>query len=356
MIEKIKFTNFRGFNYLEISDLKPLTLISGKNNVGKSSILEGIFLFYDHRNADCFEKLSRIRGIQPIADVSSLWEPIFFQMDTNSPIQIAVTNNNELSVLRYEKDKNFVIPKDINFPQNIMNQIISSVQSSYTLAYNYTYNSYQENGHFVISPNAQLQNINTNLTNNQIKPLPVVIYINSDSIRNNANLSDWLGKLEISGKKQQIIDILQIIDSRICDISTIAIGGQVMHYAKVDTQLLPLKLAGNGLNVLLFIISAIISNQNSIILIDEIENGFHYSIYSKLWQSIAQAAKESNCQIIATTHSYECILGAVDGISNNNRESDFCYFRIAKNVNNYKAYRYSDELLRTAITTDMEVR
>lgn len=78
-------------------------------------------------------------------------------------------------------------------------------------------------------------------------------------------------------------------------------------------KLLPLKLAGDGICKLLFILLAIIANPNSIILIDEIETGFHYSKYPKLWEVIANPARDYNCQIIATTHSYECIDGAIDG-------------------------------------------
>jgi hypothetical protein len=46
------------------------------------------------------------------------------------------------------------------------------------------------------------------------------------------------------------------------------------------------------------------------ILIDEIENGFHYSFYPKLWEIIGKLARETYCQVFATTHSYECIGGA----------------------------------------------
>ena len=158
------------------------------------------------------------------------------------------------------------------------------------------------------------------------------------------------------GKKQAVVDILKIVDSSISDITTIAINGQIQLYAKIKERLLPLKVAGDGLNKLLFIILAILVNPNSVILIDEIETGFHYSTYIQLWEAITVAAKENNCQIIATTHSYECIVSAIDGMENAGATEDFCYFRINKNNNNTIAYRYSNELLRTAITTDMEVR
>ena len=62
MIQNIQFENFRGFRKMTLSDLRPVTLISGKNNVGKSSILEGIFLFFDHISPDSFMKISQFRG------------------------------------------------------------------------------------------------------------------------------------------------------------------------------------------------------------------------------------------------------------------------------------------------------
>ena len=88
MIEYVKLENFRGFDSLELSKIRPVTLISGKNNVGKSSILEGIFLFLDHVSADSFGKLSRFRGLQPMTDAVGLWEPVFYQMDMNKTLKM----------------------------------------------------------------------------------------------------------------------------------------------------------------------------------------------------------------------------------------------------------------------------
>ena len=120
-------------------------------------------------------------------------------------------------------------------------------------------------------------------------------------------------------------------------------------------KLLPLKLAGDGINKLLFIVLSIIANPNSVILIDEIETGFHFSMYAKLWE-ISIVAQKNNCQIIATTHSYECINGAIDGIETANMQNAFCYYRIERADGENKAFRYSGDLVRSAINFSMEVR
>jgi hypothetical protein len=46
------------------------------------------------------------------------------------------------------------------------------------------------------------------------------------------------------------------------------------------------------------------------LLIDEIENGLHYSVLKKVWKAIAQYARKSNSQIVTTTHSWESIEAA----------------------------------------------
>ena len=117
-----------------------------------------------------------------------------------------------------------------------------------------------------------------------------------------------------------------------------------------------MRLAGDGMNRLLFIMLSIMENPNSIILIDEIETGFHYSMYPVLWEAIASAAQKSNCQVIATTHSYECVAGAAEGIEKADMRDNFCFFRLAQEKEGRVAYRYSEDLLQYALESNVDVR
>ena len=64
---------------------------------------------------------------------------------------------------------------------------------------------------------------------------------------------------------------------------------------------------GDGLGKFISFIITLLSQSNSIILIDEIENGIHYTNLDKLWEIILTISKEQNVQVFATTHSKECI-------------------------------------------------
>ena len=358
MIEQVVFENFRGFKRLVLTDLKPITLISGKNNAGKSSILEGLFLFFDHIVPESFSKINRFRGFISHVDSASLWETAFYQMNVHNPLQIFLTYEGVSASLKYVRDDTFIPSADMNVSQELQGQILSSAASSYTLKFKYQKADYIEEGHFIVGPMGVVRNMDTSVSPNTDQIMPFTQFINAAIINNNSDsfIAEWLGKLELEGRKQHIIKILKLIEPSIDDITTIVVNAKAQLFVKMNQQLLPLRLAGDGLNKLLFIVLSIAVNPHSIVLIDEIETGFHYSMLPGLWEIIAQTAFENHCQIIATTHSYECIVGAVDGIEKAKQQSAFCYYRLDKNLERNYAYRYSNDMLQTAVATDMEVR
>lgn len=357
MIKYIEMENFRGFSHLKMEDVKPITLISGMNNVGKSSVLDGLFLFFDHIAPDSFTKLNNFRGFPSVSEPKYLWEPIFHNLDTQKAVKIMLKLPEGNASLCYEKDASYIVPEDADVPQNMLTQFMSSTQSSYTLKFQYGYNDYHEAGHFIASPSGLWRNVDTSMKGNQIQFLPFTQFVNSVIVQATGDVAALLGNLELRGKKEELIEILKCIEPSISDITTImTIGGGAQIYVKINEHLLPVKLAGDGLNKLMFIILSIIAHPDSLILIDEIETGIHYSAYSDLWKAIAATTQKYHCQVIATTHSYECIVGAVNGLEEMSASEDFCYFRLDRQDEEIRVNRYSNELLRTAINSSLEVR
>lgn len=52
---------------------------------------------------------------------------------------------------------------------------------------------------------------------------------------------------------------------------------------------------------------ALVNSRNGILLVDEIENGLHYSAQPDVWRLIFRLASRLNVQVFATTHSWDCI-------------------------------------------------
>ena len=55
MINELSIKNFKILRDLKIPKLSPVTLIAGKNNVGKSTVLEAIFFSNSYAQSDTFQ-------------------------------------------------------------------------------------------------------------------------------------------------------------------------------------------------------------------------------------------------------------------------------------------------------------
>ena len=103
MIKDVSFKNFRGFKDLTLSDLRRITLISGKNNAGKSSVLEGVFLAMNYRAPDSFLALNAPRSLPVISSPTSLWAPLFHNLDMSREIEISMSFDSAPLAIRYTR-------------------------------------------------------------------------------------------------------------------------------------------------------------------------------------------------------------------------------------------------------------
>ena len=71
----------------------------------------------------------------------------------------------------------------------------------------------------------------------------------------------------------------------------------------------PLRSFGSGAVRLYGLSLALACRKNGFLLIDEVENGIHHSIFENFWRSVLQMADENNVQVIATTQSFDCVKG-----------------------------------------------
>jgi AAA15 family ATPase/GTPase len=111
---------------------------------------------------------------------------------------------------------------------------------------------------------------------------------------------------------------------------------------------------GQGFGKLLTIVTAMVLREAPIFLIDEISEGFHYSILSDVWRTIVTTAIEHSAQVFATTHSYECIEAAVEG--SKDHKGKLGMFRLERDVDHVLAVDVDDEGLRAAMRLGFELR
>ena len=94
---------------------------------------------------------------------------------------------------------------------------------------------------------------------------------------------------------------------------------------------------------------------NGMVLIDEIENGIHYSVMRDLWNRVRDWIREWNVQFVATTHSAECIDAAMEAFADEPNDLSI-HNLFANESGNIKAATFTGEALEGARNLNLEVR
>lgn len=110
---------------------------------------------------------------------------------------------------------------------------------------------------------------------------------------------------------------------------------------------------GDGMTRLFNIIVALVNTQNGILLIDEFENGLHWSVQPKVWELVFYLAEKLNIQVFATTHSRDCIKGFDSAW--NKYPLLGAFLRLDDKDQLIRAVEYTSETLTDAIDMDVEV-
>jgi AAA15 family ATPase/GTPase len=358
MITKLSIQGFKGFEQLELPLLSRVTLLGGRNNVGKTSILEALFMFFDRLNPQMILRQLAWRGVEVIPfEADAMWAPVFYnyEMSKTITIEALVDNNNEKMAINFNPH---YVPSAVQAGDSKQAgkalQIRTNQQPRPSYSLDITIERKKEKkqtSHLSMGP----EGIGLYVDYAE-KSTRHVVFLPSRLSVNPSEDAERFGKLDLIGKQEKVVEFLRIVEPKLKGLSTIAMGETSMIHGDLGlTRKIPVAYMGEGVSRLLSIILAVATSSQGLVVIDECENGIHYSIMPKVWEGIGRAAREFDCQIIGTTHSYECLQSAYNAFSGE-MEQDFSYIRIDKISGKTVAKSFGFELLKTAIDSNMEVR
>lgn len=344
IFNNIDIDNFRGLSHLEIKDFGDVNLFLGKNNIGKSTILEAIFLLTGMSNPENPQRINSIRDHLQPSSLETI-KYLFHNMNTdNLPTFSADLNNGThrelvMSVIRQ---------KNINTDSLMSNfsNSFNGIELSFCVRNGET-KSYQ-NIRFVGK-----DGIENRIDNNYTEKL-TGLYLPADmydqSINNN------IANIIKNRKKDSLVNLLREFDNNIYTIEYLP-EGIFIGYNNIK-GLMPISMLGDGLRRYLCIISAIANEDNNIILLDEIDNGVHYSSYNTLWRNIFVLAKKYDKQLFVTTHSKEVLHSLYDTLNGENSLRDLASIYTIEQTNKgeNKSYRFGFGGLEQAIENNIEIR
>jgi hypothetical protein len=371
MYTYFKIRNFRCFQELELDDLALVNLIAGANNVGKTALLEAIFLHCGAYNPQLTLTVNAFRGIEVVESTLGSWfehplNSLFNQFDVSKSIELvgqdtvgghrtlrlrAASESLELAEVHQEGSISIVEGSDVGYIKDESKGVLSSSEVAKVLEL-----EHEEGGKRM--PYRMIMDVKGIRVDPPPPAPPFQGFFQGARMRMPfPQQAMRYGKLELYGEQDQVLRMLSIIEPRLKSIRSVAIEKGSMLHGDIGTgRLMPLALMGEGMVRLADLAVNIGNAPNGVVLVDEIENGLHYSVIRKVWKAIALAARQSpNTQVFATTHSWECIKAAHEAFASE-ETYDFRLHRLGWLKGEIKAVTYSQGALAASLKHGMEVR
>jgi hypothetical protein len=137
-------------------------------------------------------------------------------------------------------------------------------------------------------------------------------YISTDSL-SVQELQAAFNAISLSPREDRVIRALQFLEPQIERIAVAPPAGRSAARSGFKVKLkdsdepVPIGSLGEGTWRMLGLAIALSRAANGLLLVDEIDTGFHHTVLTDMWKFVAEAAKEFNIQVFATTHSYDCV-------------------------------------------------
>ena len=349
MLKRLHIRKLRGLRDLKVEGLGPVNVVAGRNNAGKTTLLEAIFLLGGAGNPRHALNSHVVRMEPADATPASVWEsawaPLFHDLNVDEPLTISghhsAVGDMTLSVA-------LARPVTTEVPRGGNDRPLTT-DRPFERALRFTY----------VDPRAgQLENQAREMPdkvafdqNDMYSPFNGTILqprssnVNEDAVR--------LGRLRKQKRGDLLLEALRVLEPRLQAVEDNASSGAPMIWVDVGLrELVPLPTMGAGMTHVTRLVLAAAMVPDGIVLVDEIENGLHHSVLPDVWHVVGKAAEQFNVQFFATTHSFECVQAARKALGSDG----FRLHRLDIVKGENRCVTYGPEAMDAAIRHNLEVR
>jgi len=364
MLTSLKLTGFRNFEDFSLNHLTRVNLLVGTNNAGKTTVLEGANILLAGgapyallqslvRRGEMSLRQLAGGGIAQEGDICHLFYG--HKLEDGAKFRLEGFNEQRLFVEQEIVPLAGVLSEPTPLPVTQPGTADMTVLPPLALK---IINNY---GALPLIPlsasgglNAQHQRIGVSEDWRM-----VINFLPSGQLVTFALGSSW-DQIVLTPEEGRVIQALRIIEpaiERIAALSSSPVRSTPEMYVKLagsDTRF-PLGSMGDGIRRLLALAISLVNSADGYLLVDEIDTGFHYSIMVNMWKLIVETARRLNIQVLATTHSQDCVLAMAALFEKTpDVRDEISLHRIEKGANT--SIRYSVEEILEAAHHNMELR
>lgn len=364
-LDSLQISGFRGIPDLAIPRLGRVTLLAGKNGVGKTAVLNAVQMYAARcrygvmatilRNAGEVQRVTDDDGVETLAPN---WNALFHGRDLwrEPGIRIGPYDDGcQMAVKSVYVDLT-EIPQSGLLPAHM--QLFNSNILALAVIY--------EGRHWNIPIDDALLTLPRRRRQPSVPELPGEIGCEQlgPGLPNSLALARFWDNLVIRDEQSIAVDALNLMSDTPAEWVAVVgnterrssgQGRRVIVKVAGETTPVPLQSLGDGATRLFGVALAIANSRDGFLLIDEAENGIHHSIQKDFWNLVLQAAEKYNVQVLATTHSWDCVVGFAKAMRHR-PDSAGVYLRLEKDAYGMRAVEYSRENLAAAAKYGIETR
>ena len=369
MIKTLAIRGYRGFESYRLSDLARVNLIVGKNNCGKTSVLEAIELLVSGGIPSVFNSLARRRSelstqyaTRPYGWAMD-FSHVFFghSFDRSASFHLSSDNGGRslaVKVAAIEEVGEEAHLWDSRIKQQVLPALFEQDEDAAPMyALSIDSNAHEES---IVLPALDSGTVIFSRLpasmRHRFSGSPVH-FMTLDSFDPTSMGQMWDTALSES-REGEIVEDMKLLEPSLNSIHflTDARSGSGILLGFVNGgRRMPIATYGDGMRRLLALRLSFVGTANGFLLVDEIDTGLHWTVMEEMWRFVIEVARKNRVQIFATTHSYDCIRGLASLIQSQSDLTDqVCIQKVDTSLKQAVCLR--GEQIKVAVEQDIEVR
>jgi energy-coupling factor transporter ATP-binding protein EcfA2 len=352
MFTSIEIKAFRGIRDLTLSDVAPVTLLTGDNGVGKTTVLEAVLALYGRLNPLWVLNLQGHRGFEKLSAVKGPdYTGLFPGFSSFGCARVeGVTEEGGTVAVELEREE--------SSSSLSSTPVVSSEADSTELAGDLLCKAYEGDRL------ANTASITWTLEGDkgELKVLGRQKHVHNSLLMHpsarmaGAEEEQRFGDAKVAGSAQDMVALLSAMDERIQDVEFVRTSTGEYFIARTPDLAVPLGLLGGGLNNVFRFLVNLGHVRGGWLGIDEIENGIHHSRLRSVFEHLIDNAVSGNTQLMITTHSGEAVRALAD-VSKARLFSNVAILHLRRESSDQvRATTFRGEDLASAVDLGYEIR
>ena len=312
VLKSLKLTGFRAFESFTLDSLSRVNLVVGKNNSGKTSLLEAVELLVSGGSPVAISESAQRRdemrpvewrtGYRRVPSIAHLFhnhacEPgASFELRgprRSGPVTVQLRSFDELDDETVSDLLDERLPLEVAPAMALTVTVASHKTPEFALPVT-------DDGLLLHDPRRRWI------------ARPPARFLSLTSMEP-PFLSDAWNALVTDGREHEVVEDMKLLMPEIDSIHFLTSGrmprGGIVVGLQEGASRYPLGSFGDGMRRLLLLRLALASDAQGCILVDEVDTGLHWTIMAGMWRLVVEVASKSRLQLFATTHSHDCIVG-----------------------------------------------